>query len=295
MLMRAESVIYFRFNKFLYLYSIIAATFLLSRYIFGIFYRNVPINPNYEPGVSIIIPVFNEEEWIHRTILSCINQYYPVDKLEVIVVDDYSTDRTEEKAKEMIELIHSEGGRFKTEDRLSFHKLPQNGGKREALVAGVHLAKHDLVVFVDSDSFLEPHAIRNLVQPFQDPQMGGVAGRTEVENKFTNALTKLQTVRYYIAFRIMKAAESWFDTVTCLSGPLACYRKELILKNETAWLNQKFLGQPATFGDDRSMTNYILKTHRTGYQDNAVCSTIVPSESKVFFIAANEVETVMAT
>jgi len=281
-LMRAESVIYFRFNKFLYLYSIIAATFLLSRYLFGIFYRNVPINPKFEPGVSIIIPVFNEEEWIHRTILSCINQYYPVDKIEVIVVDDYSTDRTEEKAKEMIELIHSEGERFKTKNRLSFHKLPQNGGKREALVAGVHLAKHDLVVFVDSDSFLEPHAIRNIVQPFQDPKMGGVAGRTEVENKFTNALTKLQTVRYYIAFRIMKAAESWFDTVTCLSGPLACYRKELILKNETAWLNQKFLGQPATFGDDRSMTNYILKTHRTGYQDNAVCSTIVPSDSKVF-------------
>ncbi|MBG9456092.1 hyaluronan synthase [Lysinibacillus sphaericus] len=281
-LMRAESVIYFRFNKFLYLYSIIAATFLLSRYLFGIFYRNVPINPKFEPGVSIIIPVFNEEEWIHRTILSCINQYYPVDKLEVIVVDDYSTDRTEEKAKEMIELIHSEGERFKTKNRLSFHKLPQNGGKREALVAGVHLAKHDLVVFVDSDSFLEPHAIRNIVQPFQDPKMAGVAGRTEVENKFTNALTKLQTVRYYIAFRIMKAAESWFDTVTCLSGPLACYRKELILKNETAWLNQKFLGQPATFGDDRSMTNYILKTHRTGYQDNAVCSTIVPSDSKVF-------------
>ncbi|QDP99963.1 glycosyltransferase family 2 protein [Lysinibacillus fusiformis] len=282
MLMRAESVIYFRFNKFLYLYSIIAATFLLSRYFFGILYKNVPINPKFEPGVSIIIPVFNEEEWIHRTILSCINQYYPVDKLEVIVVDDYSTDRTEEKSNEMIALIHSEGKRFKTLDRLKFHKLPQNGGKREALVAGVHIAQHDLVVFVDSDSFLEPNAIRNIVQPFQDPKMGGVAGRTEVENKFTNALTKLQTVRYYIAFRIMKAAESWFDTVTCLSGPLACYRKDLILKNETAWLNQKFLGQPATFGDDRSMTNYILKTHRTGYQDNAVCSTIVPSDTKVF-------------
>ncbi|WP_196426546.1 glycosyltransferase family 2 protein [Lysinibacillus cavernae] len=282
MLMRAESVIYFRFNKFLYLYSIIAATFLLSRYLFGIFYKNVPINPKFEPGVSIIIPVFNEEEWIHRTISSCINQYYPVDKLEVIVVDDCSTDLTEEKARDMISLIHNEGERFRTNDRLNFYKLPQNGGKREALVAGVHQAKHDLVVFVDSDSFLEPHAIRNLVQPFQDPKMGGVAGRTEVENKFTNALTKLQTVRYYIAFRIMKAAESWFDTVTCLSGPLACYRKELILKNETAWLNQKFLGQPATFGDDRSMTNYILKTHRTGYQDNAVCSTIVPSDTKVF-------------
>ncbi|MCT6923226.1 MULTISPECIES: glycosyltransferase [Bacillales] len=281
-LMRAESVIYFQFNKFLYFYSIIAATFLLSRYIFGMLFRNVPINPDYEPGVTIIIPVFNEEKWIHRTILSCINQYYPVDKLEVIVVDDCSTDKTEEKAKEMIELINAEGERFKTKERLTFYKLPQNGGKREALVAGVHMAKHDLVVFVDSDSFLEPNAIRNIVQPFQDPKMGGVAGRTEVENKFTNALTKLQTVRYYIAFRIMKAAESWFDTVTCLSGPLACYRKDLVLKNEEAWLNQKFLGQPATFGDDRSMTNYILQTHRTAYQDNAVCSTIVPSDSKSF-------------
>ncbi|MEG0260159.1 MAG: glycosyltransferase [Lysinibacillus sp.] len=280
--MRAESVIYFRFNKFLYLYSLIAAAFLLSRYVFGMLYKNVPVNPKFEPGVSIIIPVFNEEEWIHKTILSCINQYYPVNKLEVIVVDDYSTDRTEETAKDMIQLIHDEGAKFEIDGRLKFHKLPQNGGKREALVAGVHIAQHDLVVFVDSDSFLEPHAIRNIVQPFQDPKMGGVSGRTEVENKFTNALTKLQTVRYYIAFRIMKAAESWFDTVTCLSGPLACYRKDLILKNETAWLNQKFLGQPATFGDDRSMTNYILQTHRTSYQDNAVCSTIVPSETKVF-------------
>ncbi|WPK12617.1 glycosyltransferase [Lysinibacillus louembei] len=282
MLMRAESVIYFKFNKSLYLYSLIAAAFLISRYVFGMFYRTVRINPQYEPAVSIIIPVFNEEKWIQRTILSCMNQYYPVDKLEVIVVDDCSTDDTKRKADEIAELIHQEGERFKTKERLIVHQLPQNGGKREALIAGVHMAKHDLVVFVDSDSFLEPNAIRNLVQPFQDEKMGGVAGRTEVENKFTNALTKLQTVRYYIAFRIMKAAESWFDAVTCLSGPLSCYRKDLVLQNEEAWLNQKFLGQPATFGDDRSMTNYILKTHRTTYQDNAVCSTIVPSDTKSF-------------
>lgn len=160
--------------------------------------------------------------------------------------------------------------------------LRENGGKRVALVKGVEMAKHDLVVFVDSDSFLEPNAIINLVQPFQDPKMGGVAGRTDVENKYTNTITKLQTVRYYIAFRIMKAAESYFDSVTCLSGPLSCYRKELIIKHTDAWLNQKFLGQPATFGDDRSMTNFILKTHRTGYQDTAICSTIVPSNMGFF-------------
>lgn len=210
------------------------------------------------------------------------NQDYPIDKLEVIVVDDRSTDASAERIRGIVEKLHAEEERFATPERLKFTVLETNGGKRMALVKGVEMAKHDLVVFVDSDSFLAPTAIRHLIQPFQDPKMGGVAGRTDVENKYTNTITKLQTVRYYIAFRIMKAAESWFDSVTCLSGPLSCYRKELILKHSKAWLNQKFLGQPATFGDDRSMTNFILKTHRTGYQDAAICSTIVPSRMDVF-------------
>ena len=112
--------------------------------------------------------------------------------------------------------------------------------------------------------------------------MGGVSGRTDVANTYTNALTKMQAVRYYIAFRIMKAAEAYFDAVTCLSGPLSCYRKQIVLDHMDAWLGQKFLGQRATFGDDRSMTNFILRHHRTGYQDTAVCSTIVPNRHGVF-------------
>lgn len=282
MLMRVESVLYFKYNLLLYLYSLTAAAFLLSRYLFGALYREVPIDRHYTPGVSIIIPCFNEEAWIHRTILSCVNQDYPIEKLEIIVVDDKSNDRSAERIREVVELVHKEAERYATKERVKFHVLEVNGGKRVALVKGVEMAKHNLVVFVDSDSFLEPTAIRHLVQPFQDPRMGGVAGRTDVENKYTNTITKLQTVRYYIAFRIMKAAESYFDSVSCLSGPLSCYRKELILKHKEAWLNQKFLGQPATFGDDRSMTNFILRTHRTGYQDSAICSTIVPSDTGVF-------------
>ena len=73
-LMRAESVIYFQFNRWLYLYSIIAATFLLTRYLFGSFYRPTKIDPDYTPGVTIIVPCFNEEKWIQHTILGCINQ-----------------------------------------------------------------------------------------------------------------------------------------------------------------------------------------------------------------------------
>lgn len=280
--MRSECIIYFKFNKLLYLYSIIAATFLLSRYFFGMLYKPVPLDINFTPSVTVIIPCFNEEEWIQRTILSCINQDYPVDKLEVIIVDDCSTDKSVEKIKEIIERLHNEAERFDTKNRLKYIVQPQNAGKREALSRGVREAKNELVVFVDSDSFLDPFAIRNLVQPFKDPKMGGVSGRTDVANTYTNTLTKMQSVRYYIAFRIMKAAEAYFDAVTCLSGPLSCYKREIVMENMDAWLNQKFLGQKATFGDDRSMTNFVLKEHRTSYQDTAVCSTIVPNKYKTF-------------
>lgn len=281
-LMRAESVIYFRFNKWIYLYSIVAAVFLLSRYLFGMIYKPMSIDVDYTPGITIIIPCFNEEEWIERTILSCINQDYPIDKLEVIVVDDCSNDKSVEKIKKTIEKLSNEAERFHAKYRLKYFVQEENLGKRDALSRGVKEAKHDLVVFVDSDSFLDPFAIRNLVQPFKDPKMGGVSGRTDVANTYTNVLTKMQSVRYYIAFRIMKAAEAYFDAVTCLSGPLSCYRKEIILENMDSWLNQKFLGQKATFGDDRAMTNFVLKGHRTSYQDAAICSTIVPNRYKVF-------------
>jgi len=284
-MMRAESVVYFRFNRWLYLYSIIAATFLLSRYFFATFYRPVKIDPDYTPGVTVIIPCFNEENWIKRTIHSCINQDYPVDKLEVIVVDDHSNDNSVERIKEAIAEIKAadtKNGSYHTDNRIHYVVQPVNKGKREAMAVGAAEAQHELLVFVDSDSFLDPFAVRNIVQPFKDKDMGGVSGRTDVANTYTNALTRMQSVRYYIAFRVMKAAESYFDAVTCLSGPLSCYRKDLVLQYADAWLNQKFLGQKATFGDDRSMTNFILRHNRTAYQDSAICSTIVPNSYTVF-------------
>ena len=284
-LMRAESVIYFKFNRWLYLYSIIAATVLLTRSLFASFYRPVRIDPDFTPGVTIIIPCFDEEDWIQRTIHSCINQDYPVDKLEVIVVDDHSNDRSAERVTEMIEQLKAadtSDNAYHVSERIRFLQQPFNMGKRDAMARGAREAKHELLVFVDSDSFLDPFAVRNIVQPFRDKEMGGVSGRTDVANTYTNSLTKMQAVRYSVAFRIMKAAEGYFDAATCLSGPLSCYRKDLVLKYLDDWLNQTFLGQKATFGDDRSMTNFILRHHRTTYQDSAVCMTIVPRSYNVF-------------
>lgn len=282
LLMRTESIIYFQFNQTLYLYSIIAATFLLTRYLFACFYRPVPIDKEFTPGVTIIIPCFNEEEWIQKTIVSCVNQDYPIDKLEILVVDDCSDDKSVEKIKEIIEKLKNSERLYDIESRIKYFVQPQNAGKREALAKGADIARHDLIVFVDSDSILDPFAVRSIVQPFKDPKVGGVSGRTDVANTYTNVLTKMQAVRYYIAFRIMKAAEGFFDAVTCLSGPLACYRKNLILKHKDAWLNQSFFGQKATFGDDRSMTNFILRHNRTMYQDTAISHTIVPNNHKMF-------------
>ncbi len=280
-LMRLEGLIYFRFNRILYLYSIITAIYILTRYLFGSFYKPVPVDPDYTPGVSVIIPCFNEEEWIEKTIRCCLDQDYPMDKLEVLIVNDYSTDRSKEVIFEAIKNIYGDNDRFNIKQRVKYIERVENQGKREAMARGARHAKHDLLVFVDSDSFLAHDAIRQLVQPMKNPKIGGVSGRTDVANTYTNAVTKMQAVRYYIAFRVMKAAESYFDAVTCLSGPLACYRKAIVMDNLDAWLNQKFLGQRATFGDDRSMTNFILRKHRTVYQDTAVCSTVVPNTHKM--------------
>lgn len=281
LLMRTESVVYFKFNKYLYLYSIIASTFLLTKYAFAFFYRADCADEHYTPGVTIIVPCFNEETWIRKTILNAMDQWYPQEKLEVIVVDDCSTDHSAEVIQQTIrDIVEQEGTAVGS--RIRYIPQPVNKGKRDALALGAVHARHELLVFVDSDSFLNPYAIINLVQPFKDEKMGGVAGRTDVANTYTNSLTKMQSVRYYIAFRIMKAAEGIFDTVSCLSGPLSCYRKDLVLKYSDEWLNQKFLGQRATFGDDRAMTNLILRHHRTGYQDTSICYTIVPNDYDVF-------------
>ncbi len=232
--------------------------------------------------MTIIVPCYNEETWIDRTIIQAVNQDYPIDKLEVLIVDDCSTDNSREVILRTIEKLDQENQRFRVKERVRPIFQAKNGGKREALSAGVRIAKHELVVFVDSDSFLDVFAIRNIVQPFKDPKTGGVSGRCDVANTYTNELTRMQSVRYYIAFRIMKAAEAVFDTVTCLSGPLSCYRKEIVESHIDDWLNQKFLGQKATFGDDRSMTNFVLRDYRCNYQDTAVVYTIVPNNYKSF-------------
>ena len=263
---------FFWFDAPLFFYSILVGGYLISRFAFAAFYRNPPPRAD-TPPVTLLIPAHNEEEQIERTLRQAMNLEYPADKLQVIVIDDGSTDDTLaaiQRARDLypeVELIHYDKSR----------------GKRHALSEGVRKSNGDFIVFIDSDSFLETDAIRRLLDHFADPEVAAVTGHCDVENVWTNALTKMQSVRYYVAFRVMKAAESVFDSITCLSGPLACYRRERLLEVLDAWEHQTFLGRPATFGDDRSLTNLLLRRgHKVRYAEKAQCTTVVPEDHRTF-------------
>jgi hyaluronan synthase len=162
--------------------------------------------------------------------------------------------------------------------------MKENRGKRPALEAGTRISTGEILVFVDSDSLVEPGAIKCLVDAFVDPKIAGVCGHCDVANQWTNLLTKMQSVRYYIGFRVIKAAESIFDAVTCLSGPLAAYRRDVLMTVMDDWVHQTILGRPATYGDDRSLTNFILKLrYKVIYDSRARCRTIVPQNYRQFF------------
>jgi hyaluronan synthase len=160
--------------------------------------------------------------------------------------------------------------------------FPENRGKRAAMAAGIRASAAEVIVFVDSDSVVEPDALRWLVQPLADPRVGAVCGHANVLNVRETWLTRMQAVRYFVAFRVVKAAESVFNAVTCCSGCFSAYRREAILPRMEWWESQRFLGVESTFGDDRSLTNCVLRDWRIVYEKRAVSHTIVPTGFRAF-------------
>jgi hyaluronan synthase len=211
---------------------------------------------------------------VHRaTIDACLTSDYPADRLEV-VLDDGSTDRTWERMLAARE-------RHPNIVCVRFH---QNRGKRAGMAEGIRRSSGEFCVFIDSDSVVEPEGLAFLVAGFEDPKVGAVVGHAEVLNKTANWLTRMQQVRYYIAFRVIKGSESIFNAVTCASGCFSAYRRTAVLEVLDRWENQRFLGRPATFGDDRALTNYVLKTWRITYQSQARSHTLCPEKARVFAV-----------
>lgn len=237
----------------LYIYGVSVTLVLVTTYFIAFFVYKDPYlialennsaDKNYL--VSCMVAVYNEEAIIEQCIQSVINQTYK--NKEVIFVNDCSTDGTaqilDKYAQEgLIKVIH----------------LKKNMMKKRALGKAMLEAKGEIFAFTDSDSIWEEHAIERIVKIFEDrPDVGAVSGHSRALNATSSFITKVQDPWYENQYSVRKAFESVFGDVTCVSGPLAVFRREAIFNLIPAWENDMFLGEEFKFATDRTLTGFVL-------------------------------------
>jgi len=165
------------------------------------------------PSVSILIPAHNEEKNISKTINSVLNLDYPKKKLEVIVIDNASTDKTSEKVK-----------KFK---RVKLIRIPEKG-KAIALNEGLKRAKGEIIGILDADSTVTKSCLKEMIKYFGDEKVGGVTNFIKVNEK-KNLISKLQHIEYLLS-ALSKKLVSDFDTYFILPGTLSLVRADLVKK-----------------------------------------------------------------
>lgn len=193
--------------------------------------------PVTEP-VSVIVPAWNEREGIAGTVRSLVASDHPV---EVVVVDDASTDGT----AAVVEELGLPGVRVV--------RVPW-GGKSAALNTGVALSRHPIVVMVDGDTIIEPEAVRRLVQPFADPAVGAVAGNVKVGNR-TGLVARWQHIEYVIGFSLDRRLYERFDCMPTVPGALGAFRRTAVLAAGGV--------TDDTLAEDTDLT---LAVHRAGWR-----------------------------
>ena len=207
----------------------------------------------FTPTVSVVIPAYNEERVIARTILSVLGQDYP--SLQVIVVDDGSTDGTLAAAQ----AVH--------DPRVTV-RHQANGGKASALNHGIEDATGDMVVVIDADTVLAPDAIRHLVKPLADTRVGAVAGNAKVGNRL-NLVTRWQAVEYVTSQNLDRRAFVMLNCITVVPGAIGAWRRSAILA----------VGgfKHDTLAEDQDLTLTLLRAgHRIALADGAIAYTEAP-------------------
>jgi hyaluronan synthase len=225
------------------------------------------------PTCTVIVPAYNEGPLVYHTLMSLIQSDYPAHKMQLIAIDDGSKDDTWQwilKAK-------NELG-----DRVTIHKQPKNMGKRHALYYGFNNGTGEVFVTVDSDSVVKPDTLRNLVSPMAiNENCGAVAGNVRVLNAEGGIIPKMLNVSFVLSFEFIRSAEGALGSVFCTPGALAAYRREAVFACLPEWINQTFMGKRSDIGEDRAMTNMIMKQgYSINFQSNAYVLTNVPEKYK---------------
>lgn len=242
---------------------LIALRWLMHLILLMIPSRAAPANSN-SLKVSAVIPAFNEEQGVLRTIESLAAQDYS--ELEIIVVDDGSTDKTLKIAED-----------YAAQSEFNIRVLAkENGGKSSALNLGFSQATGALLLTVDADSELAPDAVSKMTRWFSDNSIDAVAGQVKVSNR-DRAITCLQSLEYLIGNTVYRRAQSLFGSVLLAPGPIAMYRTSTLREitgnssRPTVFLND-------TFAEDFEITVAMLvKNKKIHFDPDAIAYTIAPN------------------
>ncbi len=170
-----------------------------------------------EPSVSIVIPAYNEEKTIAKTIDSVLNLDYPKEKLEIIVVDDGSIDRTSEIVEN-----------FKKSDKRIKLIRQDNSGKGSALNNGLRNSCGEIFTCLDADSFVKPNALKLMMPCFSDGNIACVLPtiKTEIPRTF---IQKVQWCEYLFNF-LYKKVLGELDCIHVTPGPFSVYKKSVLVE-----------------------------------------------------------------
>jgi hyaluronan synthase len=159
-------------------------------------------------------------------------------------------------------------------------------GKRAAIATGLAASdpSTDVVVVLDSDTVWEPDALAEMLRPFCDPRVGGVTPRQTIFDVGTNPVRRFANWLEDLRYHLTVPAQSVFGQVGCLAGRTIAYRRVAFEPAVARLVNQRVLGVPQHVGDDRVLTNELLRTGwRTVYQATALVSTDAPSDWRTFW------------
>jgi cellulose synthase/poly-beta-1,6-N-acetylglucosamine synthase-like glycosyltransferase len=264
-----------------FLIHLLAMVVFINRYFGGLVMRLVHRETwdttvdDYLPTVTVVVPLFNEGAGIAETLRGVLTSDYPTDKLDVICVDDCSSDDS---------YVHASKVAAGSHGRLVVVRNHTNTGKRRSIIHAVRQSASEIIVSVDSDVAIDPPAIRQLVRRFTSAKIAAVGGWVDVRNKHDNWLTRMQTVKYWYAYFAMRNIEWAFQRVLCLSGCLTAYRRSVLLELEPVLELRALLGVPIKYGEDRFLTRQIVKAgYRTTITLDARCCTYVPKTLPAYF------------
>ncbi len=217
---------------------------------------------SYRPKVAVLIPAYNEEKVIERTVRAALNSDYS--NLRVIVIDDGSRDRTLEVARRAFAREEAHG------KVLILTKA--NGGKAAALNYGIeHIQDAELFVGIDADTIIAGDAISRLVPHFINPKVGAIAGNAKVGNR-VNLWTRWQALEYITSQNFERRALDVLGAVSVVPGAIGAWRVSAVREAGGYQLD--------TVAEDADLTMALLRRgYRVEYEDMALAYTEAPTNA----------------